>query len=177
MPTTVRLPLEIRNPQISVNPGAAHFNVAALTAWDAGYFVFDKTGNVDVVWFGLAFVPANMAVTPAAKIICYWAANSTAGSNIRTQIAAGLVKSADTTNHWNRAALTAETAITTTLSTTAWTQATVTYPASGSLTNQPAANDVYIVKITRLGSDTVNDTLTAATPLFLFGPFLQVDIT
>src|SRR3972149_7447981 len=89
MPTTVRLPLEIRNPQISVNPGAAHFNVAALTAWDAGYFVFDKTGNVDVVWFGLAFVPANMAVTPAAKINCHWAAHSTAGSNIRTQIAAG----------------------------------------------------------------------------------------
>lgn len=172
MATTVALPLEFRNPQVSVNAGSAYFTVAQLTAWDAGYYVFDKTGSLDVVWYGIAFVPSNMAITPAAKIKVYWTANSTAGSNIRTQIATAIVKDASSTNTWNPASLTAETAVDSTLSTTAWRQLAVT---SGNLTNQPAANDSIIVKITRLGSH-VNDTLAATTPALMFGAFLVVDI-
>lgn len=174
MATTITLPLEFRNPSVSSNPGSAYFTVAQLTAWDAGYFVFDKTGNVDVTWYGIGYVPANMAVTPAAKIKIYWAANSTAGTNIRTQISSAIVKDDNATNIWNPASLTAETGVTTAMPTTAWRQKAVT---SGNLTNQPAANDSIIVKITRVGSDTTNDTLIASTPLLMLGAFLVIDIT
>lgn len=173
MATTVNLPLEFRNPQVSTNAGSAYFTVAQLTSWDAGYFVFDKTGNLDVVWYGIGWVPSNMAATPNAKIKVYWTANSTVGSNIRTQISSAVVKDAHSTNMWNPTSLTAETAATSTLSTTAWRQLAVT---SGNLTNQPAASDSVIVKIMRVGSDTTNDTLAATTPLFMFGAFLQIDI-
>lgn len=172
MPTSVSLPIEFRNPQVALNAGSAFVTVAALTAWDATYFAFDKTGSLDVSWYGIAYAPSNMAATPNAKIKVYWTANSTAGSVIRTQLASAIVKDASSTNTWNPASLTAETAVDSTLSTTAFRQLAVT---SGNLTNQPAANDSLIVKVMRVGSH-VNDTLAATTPALMFAAFLVIDI-
>jgi hypothetical protein len=166
------------NPQISANAGSVFWNVTAPSAaWDAPYWAFDKTGNLDVVLFGMVETQPGMSVTPNVAIILEWTANSTAGTKIAVIVSTKLVTAASTTVHFAPSSLTAETQINTTLSTTAWVRNEVTYPASGNLANTPAANDILIVAIKRMGSDTTNDTLSATTPALLFGGYLRCDTT
>lgn len=176
MATTHRYPIRFMNPQTSANVGSIYWNVTAPSAaWDAPYWAFDKTGNLDIVLFGLVEAPHDIAGTPNAGIILEWSANSTAGTKISVIVLTKLVTAASTTVHFAPSSLSAETQINTTLSTTAWVRNEVTYPAAGNIASTPAANDMLIVAVKRMGSDTTNDTLAATTPAYLFGGYLRCD--
>jgi hypothetical protein len=165
--TTIRIPIDLRNPRVATLGGNAFFTVGALTAWDAARWEFVK--DVEGRIYGVVPVPKNVAGTPAGKIILDIAASATSEVT-RLTVATKAVADAESLNP---AALTAETAQDITTPGTARLRKTVTFPAAGSLTEALAADDLLIVEITHNGNH-ANDTLTVNTELY--AAFLQVDI-
>jgi hypothetical protein len=167
MPTTIRVPIDLRNPRISSLAGNAFWTVGGLTAWDAGRWEFVK--DVDGKVYGTAVIPKNVAVTPNAKIVLAIAANATTGLT-RLSIASKAVADAESLNP---ASLTAETAQDVTVPATARLRKDVTFPASGVLAEAVAADDVLVVEVFHEGAH-VNDTLAVNTELY--EAWLQIDV-
>jgi|SRR5581483_4981107 len=115
-------------------------------------FVKDVNGD----WWGILRVPQNYA--SGGKIVCRIGANSTAGQ-VSTMLVATVVR--DTAAGWDAAALTAETEVDTTLSTTAYRPSDVSF----TLTTTPAAGKDLVVKVQHKGA-AANDTLAVDTLLF-----------
>lgn len=167
MATTIRLPLDLRNPQINANQGNSFTNVLGLTAYEASIWEFLK--DVDGKIFGFVPIPANMAATPNAAIILSLAANATSGVT-RFSVATARVADGAT---FNVSSITSETAIDTTVPGTAYFRKDVTFPASGNLAVTPVANDIFVVQIYHEGAH-ANDTLAVDT--YLFNAYLRIDI-
>jgi len=167
MSTTIRIPIDLRNPQVSSNAGNAFWTVVALTARDAGHWAFlkDVLGNAD----GVVTIPKNVSVTPNAKIVAAIAANATSGvASLRVETA----KAADAAT-LNPASLAAETTQDITVPATARLRRDVTFPASGSLATTVVADDILMVRFAHRGAD-ANDTLAVNTELH--GLWLQIDL-
>lgn len=163
---TVRVPINLTNPRVTSLAGNAWFGVAGLTNWDAG--VWNLKRDVEGRVYGIVYVPANVAGTPAAGIILDVAANATSGV---TRLNVATFKAADGASL--NGAFTAETAQDITVPATAYNRKTVTFPATGNIATAVAANDLLVVQITHDGAH-ANDTLAAET--LLFGALLRVDV-
>lgn len=163
MTTTVRIPLDLRNPRVASLAGNAFFNVVGLTIWDAGFweFVLDVDGKI----YGVIPIPKNVASTPNGKIILEIAANATSGVT-RLNIASAAVADGES---FNPGSLTAETAQNVTVPGTARFRKDVTF----SLTPALVANDLLIVEIFHEGTDG-GDTLAVNTELYLAS--LEIDV-
>jgi hypothetical protein len=163
MATTVRIPLDLRNPQVSANGGNSFWTVGGLTAWDAGHWEFAKSvqGNI----FGVALIPHNLAVTPNASIIVSLAANATTGVAVVQASTSPVANAAS----FNPASLTAESAQNITMPATAYLRKDVTF----TLTNAPAADNILIVEILHNGT---NGSETLAANLLLFEAVIQLDL-
>lgn len=153
--STVRIPIDIRNPRASSLAGNSFFNVSGLTDYDAGMWEFVK--DVDGKLYGFVTVPHSINASPAAKIVMSIAANATSGV---TRLQVGTNPPADGESY-NPASLTDETAQDITVPGTAYLRKDVTF----ALTNQPSADDVLIVELFHNGAH-ANDTLNANTLLF-----------
>jgi len=163
MATTVKIPLELRNPRESSLQGNSFFTVLGLTSWDAGHWEF-KNG-VDGKIYGVVAIPKNVAATPNASLFLLLGANATTG-NIRVQVSD---KNAAVGSTLNPSSLTAETAQTVTVPGTARNRFDVQFI----LTNPPSADDFLIVEIFRNGANVVD---TLAVNLELYGAYLQIDL-
>jgi hypothetical protein len=167
MATTVRLPIDLRNPRVSSLAGNTFWTLAGLTAHDLGHWEFVK--SVDGKVYGVVSVPHNLSATPNASIYLACTANATTG-NAQLQISEARVASGGS---FNPSSLTAETAQTITVPATAYQRFDVHFPTSGSLAVTPSADDLLIVEFFRNGSN-ASDTL--AVNLLLVGAYLQIDL-
>lgn len=162
MATTIRVPVDMRNPRVATLAGNTFWSVLGLTNWDAGHWEFGK--DVDGKVYGLVGVPKNLAGTPAASIRLVTAYNATTGV-ARWSVSTKDPADGETLN----VALTAETAQDITVPGTAYLRKDVAF----TLTNPPAADDVLVVEVFHEGAHT-NDTV--AVNSLLFGVFLQCDV-
>lgn len=163
-------PLTCNTPDSVTNPGATFWSPISLTNYQAGVWQFlsNATSDPDGTIFCHVGVPNNLATTPAAAIVLVIGANNTTASkNVRVQVSTAAVAATESMD----ASLTAETAQTILMPTTAYARKDVTF----TLTNAPAAFDHMIVKIFRDGNH-ADDNLDA-TNLLMFAAFLKIDLT
>ena len=163
MVTTVRIPIDLRNPRVATLAGNAFFNVVGLTIWDAGFWELVK--DVDGKIYGVVPIPNNVAATPNGKIILSIAANATVNVT-RLNIASAPIADGESLNPGS---LTPETAQNVTVPGTARFRKDVTF----SLTPALVADDLLIVEIFHEGTN-VGDTLLVNTELYLAS--LQIDV-
>lgn len=167
MPTTVRIPIDLRNPRVSSLAGNSFWTVTGLTAWDAGHWEFLK--DVDGKIYGIAPIPKNLAGTPNGKIVLVIGANATTGVT-RLSVA---TKAVADTESLNPSSLTGETAQDVTVPGTARLRKDVMFPSSGSLAEILAVDDLLIVEVFHEGLH-ANDTLAVNTELY--AALLQIDV-
>lgn len=165
--TTVRIPIDLRNPRASSMAGQAFWSPVAYTAHDFGRW--EMVQSQDAKIYGIVAIPKDVNATPAAKIVLAIGTNTTTGV-ARLSVATKAVADAES---MNPATLTAETAQDITVPATARLRKDVTFPAAGSLTEAVAADDILIVEVFHEGAH-ANDTLT--TNLELFDAWLQIDV-
>lgn len=165
--STIRVPIDLRNPRVTSIAGNAFFTVEGLTAWDIGRweFVKDFEGKI----YGVVAIPKNVHATPNAKIILSIGANATTG-NTQLQVRTKAIADGES---MNPSAFTDETAQTITVPGTARFRKDVTFPTSGSLGETVAADDLLLVEVFHDG-DHASDTLNAATELY--AAFLEIDV-
>lgn len=168
MTTTVRLPLELRNPRVASLAGNSYFTVNGLTATDLGVWRF--TNGVDGKIYGVVLLPNNLNGTPNANIGFAFMANATSNA-ARWAVSTKAVANGSSLNPGS---LTAETAQNITVPGTANLRTDVTFPTSGNIGETVAANNILLVEIARVGSN-AGDTLTV--PADLVAAWLQVDLT
>lgn len=162
MATTIRVPLNLSNPQVASNAGNSFFSVLGLTNYDAGHWEFLK--DVDGKAFGYCAVPHNLAGTPNASIRLVTAYNATSGVS-RWSVSTKDPADGETVN----VSFTAETAQDITVPGTAYLRKDVSF----TLTNPPAADDLLVVQIFHEGAH-ANDTV--AVNSLLLAAFLQCDV-
>ena len=75
--TTVRIPIDLRNPRLTSLAGNSFFTVFGFTNHDFGHWEFVK--DVDGKIYGIVGIPPNVSGTPNAKCILVIAANATVG--------------------------------------------------------------------------------------------------
>lgn len=167
MATTVRIPINFRNPRFTSLAGKAWWAPVGLTALDLGRWEFLKDDDGKI--YGTVLVPRNVAATPNAKIVVSIMANATTGVT-RLQVSTKAVADAESLNP---ASLTAETAQDITVPATARLRKDVTFPSSGSLTEAVAADDILLVELYHNGLH-ANDTLAVNTEVPEAA--LQIDI-
>jgi hypothetical protein len=148
--TTKQVRIPLSTPDSSGNGYAA---LVAPTNFREVFPAFLK--DVDGDWWGVVRVP--MDYSSGGKVVLRVAANSTAGQ-VCTMKVSTIVR--DTAATWD-AALTAETQVDTTMSTTAYRPSDVSF----TLSTTPAAGKDLLVKITHVGT-AGNDTLAVDTLLF-----------
>ena len=164
MTTTIYIPIDIRNPQVTSNPGNSFFNLINLSnVGDVGIWDFVKSvqGNV----FGFARLPSALAIAPNAKIKLTFMVNATTGITV-IQVA---TKNINVSTSFNTA-LTTETKQNITVPATAFQRFDVTF----NLTNQLGADDELVVEIMHNGTDGAE---TLAVDLLLVDAVLAVDIS
>lgn len=160
---TIYIPIDIRNPQVSLNTGNSFFNVINLAnVGDLGIWDFVKAvqGNL----FGVCRLPPSINATPNAKIILTFMANAVIGNAV-IQVGS---KNINTSTSFNTA-LTLESPQTITVPVTAYERFDVTF----SLTNPPNANDEMIIEILHNGT---SGSETLATDLLLVDAVMAVDL-
>lgn len=157
----VRIPIYFRNPQSSSNPGNSFPTVTALSNgldWQHWEFVNGVTGTI----FGTVVIPHNMDATPAATIICRYAATTGATANVRLQEGDFITGATDSYNG---------TFTTTAAQTVAigaqWTNFSVTYTPNATL----AADKELWIELIRIGGNAAD---TYAANLGLDGCVLQI---
>lgn len=165
MATTVRIPIDLRAPGVTINAGNAFWTVEGLTAHDFGSWQF--LPDVDGSIFGIAHVPKNIAGTPDAKIILVLAANSTSGNVTSMNVLTNAV--APDAEDIDPATLTGVGVVDITMPTTAFETKEQSYTLAGA----PSADDLLIVEIFHDG-DTGNDTLAENT--IVAEAYLEIDI-
>lgn len=161
MPTN-QYPVDLRNPQISANPGNSFFTVAALTAWDFGHYEFIHAVNGNV--FGVVVVPSTLVTPSNARIVIQCAANATTGNTVLQVATKPVALSASI----NPASLTAEPLQIIGVPVVAYERFDVTF----TLTPTVNAGDLVIVQVYHNGAS-VNETLAAN--LLLLGAYLLID--
>ena len=147
---TQQVPIQLTAPDSSGNGYAA---LVAGTNLRQVFPAFLK--DVDGDWYGFVRVPEDY--NTGGKVVLRVGANSTGGL-VTTMNVATLVR--DTAATWD-SALTSETQVDTTLSTTAYQPSDVSF----TLSTTPAAGKDLLVKIPHKGT-AANDTLTVDTLLF-----------
>jgi hypothetical protein len=165
MPTTVRVPIDLRNPIVSSLAGNSFWTIKQFTNFDIGVWEFVK--DVEGKITGVVPVPSNLAGTPAPAIILVIGAEATSGVtslNVSNKAIASDAEALDV-------ALTAD------------TQQDITVPATSKMTKEVtftvgdlaniAGDDLLVVEIFHDG-DHANDTLAVNT--LLYEAFLRVDI-
>jgi hypothetical protein len=160
---TIWKEISLRTPDMSTLQGNSTFAAIALT-WGALH-VWSFVKDVDGKFYGLVTVPANLAVTPNAKIQFVLAANATSGVT-RFGVATARVANAASLNPGS---LTAETSQDITVPATAYVRKDVIFTLAG-VTVQ--ASDMLLVQITHEGTH-ANDTL--AVNSLIFEPYLVCD--
>ena len=165
MATTVRIPIDLRAPGVTINAGNAFWTVDGLTAHDFGSWQF--LPNVDGSVFGIAHVPKNIAVTPAAKIILILAANNALGEITSMNVLTAAV--APDAESLNPGSLTGVGVVDITMPSTALETKEQSYTLAGA----PSADDLLIVEIFHDGNKT-EDTLAVNT--ILPEAYLEIDI-
>jgi hypothetical protein len=168
MPTTLRVPVDVRNPRVATLAGNAFYSALALTAWDAGHWEFVK--DVDGKLYGLVPVPKNVHSTPNAKLVGIFGWNATTGV---ARLSAGTKAVADDGESMNPGSFTGETAQDITVPGTAYLTKRVTIPSAGSLGEAVVADDLLIIELFHEGAH-ANDTVAVNT--LLWSLFLQVDV-
>lgn len=174
MGDTTRIPIDLRMPDITGNPGNVSFNHSALAAatpdFDLGHWEFVE--NVDGAVFGTVNIPNTIGATPAAKIVIFVCSNDTGGTVTTFRVDARPIADAEVID---QALDTTVTNQDLTLSATAYTlkEASFTLPTSGN--DFPVvAKDQLLVRIEHEGADG-DDTL--ASPTILFSAFLEIDLS
>lgn len=166
MATTIRIPIDLRNPRVSSLGGNSFWNVLGLTNVDFGIWEFVK--DVDGKIYGVVPVPTNLDGTPAPAIILIVGANATSGVTRLNVSTKSVAKDAESYN----VSLTADTAQDITVPGTARLTKEVIFTV-GDLTNI-VADDLLVVELFHEGSHG-NDTLAVNTELV--EAFLRVDIS
>lgn len=159
---TIRVPLKIQNPRVATLAGNSWPDILGLTNIDDFIWTFDN--DVESRVYAKVTAPSNLNATPNAKIVYVLKANSTAGQVTRFTISSAWVADAASGNP----TLTAETAVDTTMPTTAYLHKEV----SVTLTPTVAAKDIGYIEITHNG-DHANDTLAVDT--LLIEAYLECD--
>lgn len=162
--STIRIPLDFRNPRVSSLAGNAFFTVKALTSWDAGIVEFVK--DVNGKYYGFVHVPSNLAATPNPAIILSIAANTTSGV---TRLNCGYA-AVTNTGSFNPGSLTSDTAQDVTVPGTLRQRKDVTFTGLPTLT----VDNKLIVELFHNGTNG-NDTLGENTELY--DAVLRVDIS
>ena len=166
MATTVRIPIDLRAPGTTIDAGNAFWIVDGLTAHDFGNWQFLQSADGSV--FGVAHVPKNLAVVPAAKIVLILMANSTSGNVTSMQVFTAPV--APDGELFDPASLTSITVQDVTMPTTAFQTKEISFTIAAA----PVADDLLIVRIFHDGN-TANDTLAENT--ILIEAYLEIDVT
>lgn len=160
MATTIRIPIDLRNPAASTNPGNTFWTVTGLTAWDAGHWEFVKSTAGKI--YGVVTIPKNVAATPNASIILSIAANVAAGTTVidvnTTTVA--------TTANFNPASLTLLFSQTTPVPGTARQRKDLS-----TSTQTVTADDILIVEIAQSSAANQNANLE------LYEAWLQIDVS
>ena len=164
MPTTVRVPIDLRSPGFTINAGNAFWLPIGLTAHDLGAWQF--LNDVDGSVFGIGYVPTNIDASPAAKVVLILAANATAGITSMNVLTSAIAKDAES---MNPGSLTGVGIVDITVPGTAYNTKEQIY----TLATQPTADDLLIVEIFHNGV-TANDTLAVNT--ILVAAFLEIDL-
>jgi len=167
MVTTIQIPIDLRNPGVTLVPGNAFWTVLGLTAWDAGHWQFVKDVHGSI--FGLVRIPKNMAGTPAAKIKLVIAANATSGIT-RLDVLHKAVQSIATGESLNPASLVSIGETDVTVPGTAYLALEVSFTVSEAI----AAEDELLIQIFHHG-DHANDTLAMNT--LLIDALLEIDVS
>lgn len=165
MATTVRVPIDLRAPGTTVNAGNAFWTVDGLTAHDFGSWQY--LPNVDGSVFGIAHIPKNIAVVPAAKIVLILAANNALGEITSMDVLTAAV--APDAESLNPASLVSVGVV------------DITMPSANKDTKEqsytiaaaPVADDLLIVEVFHDGN-TANDTLAVNT--ILVEAYLEIDV-
>ena len=167
MAVTIDIPIDLRNPGITTNPGNSFWTVSAYTTPDFGHWEYLL--NVDGDVFGQVSVPLNMAATPNAKIIV-WVShpNATSGEVTSMEVLADPIADGEAIP----TSMTSIEIIDFTMSNTADLLETITFPATGSMTN-PVAGDQLFVQVKHDGNKT-EDTLTENTRVH--AAYLRIDV-
>lgn len=166
MATTVRIPIDLRAPGVTVNAGNAFWTVVGLTAHDMGRWEFLK--DVDGSVFGIAHVPTNIAAVPNAKIVLILAAANALGEI--TSMDVKTVAVAKDAESINPASLVSVGVVDITMPSTI----NLTKEQSYTIVAVPVADDLMIVEVFHDGN-TANDTLAVNT--ILVEAYLQIDVT
>lgn len=167
MAVTIDIPIDLRNPGITTNPGNSFWTVSAFTAPDFGHweYLLDVDGDV----FGQVAVPQNMAATPNAKIILYVShPNATTGEVVSMEVLANPVADTEAIP----TSMTSVEIIDFTMSNTADVIEAITFPSTGSMAD-PVAGDQMFVQVKHDGNKT-EDTLTEN--VRLHAAYLRIDV-
>jgi len=165
----IAIPIDLKLPSISTNPGAVFWWPEVLvTNNEMAFWKFEdgSTGHL----FGTVQMPANVAGIPLPAIRLWYTTIATAG-NVRLQVATKAVAVGESVNF---ASYTVETARDITVPALTYRLAEARFPASGSLSETPASNEIVFVRIERAGGH-ANDTLAAS--FDLIEAFYDVDVT
>ena len=163
MATTVRIPIDIRAPDIGTDAGNSWWTVLELTAHDLGHWEFLQ--DVDGSVYGEVHIPTNIAGTPAASLILVLAANATTGVT-RWSVESGAIADGES---FNPGSLTGIAAVDITVPATAYLLKEQSY----TIAVAPVADDLLIVRLFHEGAN-ANDTLAVNT--LLIDSFLQIDL-
>lgn len=166
MSTTVRIPIDLRAPGVTINAGNAFWTVVGLTAHDMGRWEF--LNDVDGSVFGIAHVPKNMAAVPNPKIILILAANNALGEITSMDVLTAAV--APDAESINPASLVSVGVVDITMPSTI----NNTKEQSYTIAADPVADDLLIVEIFHDGN-TGNDTLAVNT--ILVEAYLEIEVT
>lgn len=171
MAVTIQIPIDLRNPGITTDPGNSWWTVSAFTAPDFGHWEYIK--DLDGSVFGMVAVPQNMAATPNAKVILYVShPAATTGEVTKMQVFANPVADTEAIP----TSMTSVDVVDFTVTNTADVIEKITFPATGSMT-APVAGDQMFVEVFHNGDSAgggAADTLTENTRLH--AAYLQIDV-
>lgn len=167
MPTTLHIPVELRNPQVAANAGNCFPNVFVGTDWEMWYwqFVKDVVGKL----YGIVRVPENVSGSGSPTIELETAWNTTSGV-ATLGVATKAIADGESVNPGS---LTNESDIDVTVPGTALLRKSVLFPAAGELSESLVASDLLIVEITHNGT-AANDTVAVDT--VLLAAFLKINV-
>ena len=166
--TTIRVPIDFRNPRFTSMAGAAWWTPVGRTAHDLGRW--EMLQSADAKIYGLVAIPKDVNATPAAAIVVALGTNTNAGV-ARVSLATAAIADGES---MNPGALTAEASQDITVPGTALLRRDVRFPTAGALGLTVTADDLLIVEFFHEGAH-ANDTLTAAN-LELYEGWLQIDV-
>lgn len=169
MAVTIDIPIDLRNPGMTTNPGNSFWTVSAKTGHDFGHWEYVLATDGDV--FGMVAVPQNMAATPNAKIIV-WVSHPGAITSDVTSMQV-LTSYAETGEVIPSSPMTSVEINDFAIADAADTLESITFPATGSMT-APVAGDQMFVNVQHNGAKT-EDTMDAQNTR-VHAAYLRIDV-